>query len=361
MDKEFNASRLSLARRRRGLSRVALAKSVGVSPFTLRAYEVVARRPPEDVVDACSHVLQFPIDFFYGPTLEEPLPSGVSFRALSNLTAAKRDQALTAGALSFAISDWIDERFSIPLPDVPACAELSPEDAALAVRGEWGLGEQPLRNIIHLLERHGVRVFSVTESTYLDAYSTWRPVDGIGNVPYVFLNNAKSPERTRMDAAHELGHLVLHQKGWIRGLDAEKDARIFASALLLPKDKILAAVSRDATLDELIRVKQHWRVSLVALVYRMREIGLLSDWYARQLFMSIGAHGYRANEPNGALPEKSNVLTKVLDSLRRRGITMSQVAKELLITPSELAKQVDGLVPLMPVFSGEEDLGGVAL
>ena len=350
----FNHSRLYLARRRRGMSRVALAKSIGISPLTIRSFETLARTPPESTIQALASVLQFPFEFFYGATLDEPLKTGVSFRALSNLTAAKRDQALAGGALAFAFSDWISQRFRLPLPDVPSYPELKPEDAAMAVRAEWGLGEQPIRNMIRLLEWHGIRVFSVTDSSYLDAYSTSRSVDDIGSIHYVFLNTTKSSERIRMDTAHELGHLVLHRKGGAYGVAAEKDASTFASAFLMPQSSIKAGVSRNAMMDELLTAKSRWTVSLIALVYRLNELEMLSDWYARQLFISIGQHGYRTREPNSARYEQSNVLSKVIDSLRTRGITMSEVAKELLIPYNELAAMVSGLVPLMLVFSADE-------
>ena len=64
---------------------------------------------------------------------------------------------------------------------------------------------------------------------------------------------------------------------------------------------------------------------------------MLSDWYARQLFISIGQRGYRVNEPRSAPYEQSNVLTKVIDHLRTRGVTMSEVAKELLIPYEEVS------------------------
>ena len=352
----FNHSRLHLARRRRGMSRVALGRSINVSPLTIRSFETLTRIPKESTIQALAGVLKFPVEFFYGPALDEPLKTGVSFRALSSLTAAKRDQALAGGALAFAFSDWISQRFRIPLPDVPSYPELRPEDAAMVIRAEWGLGEQPIRNMIHLLEWHGVRVFSVTDSSYLDAYSTSRSVDDIGNIHYVFLNTTKSSERVRMDAAHELGHLVLHSKGGAHGVVAEKDASTFASAFLMPRSSIMAGIPRNAMLDELLTLKSRWTVSLVALVYRLNELGMLSDWYARQLFISIGQRGYRTHEPRSAPYERSNVLTKVIDHLRTRGVTMSEVAKELLIPYEELTAMVSGLVPLMLVSSAGDQV-----
>ena len=105
------------------MSRIALGRSINVSPLTIRSFETEARIPKESTIQALAGVLQFPVEFFYGHTLDEPLKTGVSFRALSSLTAAKRDQALAGGALAFAFSDWLGQRFRIPPPDVPSYPE----------------------------------------------------------------------------------------------------------------------------------------------------------------------------------------------------------------------------------------------
>lgn len=94
-----------------------------------------------------------------------------------------------------------------------------------------GLGEAPIANMVHLLETKGVRVFSLVEDCHeLDAFSTW--LDG---TPFVFLNTRKSAERSRMDAAHELGHLVLHRVGRPQGKEAEEEATRFGAAFLMPR------------------------------------------------------------------------------------------------------------------------------
>jgi len=67
--------------------------------------------------------------------------------------------------------------------------------------------------------------------------------------PFIFLNSAKSAERGRHDAAHELGHLVLHRHGGPIGRKAEEQANAFASAFLMPRSSILAHVPRSESGD----------------------------------------------------------------------------------------------------------------
>ena len=126
--------------------------------------------------------------------------------------------------MAFEFDDRIAARFEFPEHQLPAISGKAPEDAAAALRAYWGIGVRPIGNMVNLLEAHGVRVFSLVEETrHLDGYSLWR-----NERPYVFLNTVKTPEHSRFDAAHELGHLVMHQHGGSTHKSAEDEAHAFA-------------------------------------------------------------------------------------------------------------------------------------
>jgi Zn-dependent peptidase ImmA (M78 family)/DNA-binding XRE family transcriptional regulator len=348
MDFHFNPARLNLARRRRGHTKAALAEMVAISTRMVTAYERAEKEPSPLTLLKISGVLNFPVEFFGGVDLEEPPLEGSSFRALSTLAARQREQALAAGAIALALSDWIDAKFTLPEPSIPQFQGVDPETAAMAVRSEWGLGERPIRNVIDLLEAHGSRVFSlIEECAALDAFSFWR-----GSVPYVFLNVMKSAERSRMDAAHELGHLVMHWKRGVRGRNIERGADLFGSAFLMPSGSVVAEAPRAARLDQIIEAKPRWNVSAANLAHRMHDLGLLTDWQYRSIFMDMGKKGYRTREPNGTRAETSQVLGKVFKALRDDGISFTDVARELGIPVDELSKSVFGLV-LAPVAGAE--------
>src|SRR4051812_49840644 len=86
----FNASRLDLARRRRGLTKSKLASSAGISTRIVTAYERREREPSDETLQRLASVLNFPVEFFAGDDVEEPSIDGVSFRALSSMTARQR-------------------------------------------------------------------------------------------------------------------------------------------------------------------------------------------------------------------------------------------------------------------------------
>jgi Zn-dependent peptidase ImmA (M78 family)/DNA-binding XRE family transcriptional regulator len=333
----FNYSRVDLARRRRGLTKAKFAGEIGVSPRMLRKYECDESEPSALTIQRMTDTLNFPTAFFYGDTLDEPARAGVSFRSLSSLTERKADQALASGALALALSDWVDARFELPAPNVPQFGGASPEAAAAAVREAWGLGERPISNMVHLLEAHGVRVFSLDEGASLDGFSFWR-----GDTPYVFLNTGKTVEHSRTDAAHELGHLVLHAHGGPTGRTAEREAFAFGAALLMPKGSVVARISQGATLDQLIETKSYWRVSAFSLARRVYGLGLVSEWQYRSMCIALSEYG-KTREPKPLrTPETSQVLGKVMRALRSEGVGQNSIAADLGIPPAELSRSVFG-------------------
>lgn len=347
----FVPSRLSLARRRRGFTKVQLAREAGLTVRSLSAYESMGAGhsdPLPETARRLADVLGFPLGFFEAPELREITAEETTFRALSKLSAIKREQALSAGTLALDFHRWISERFRLPELTLPDLAGEHPERAADILRAEWQLGEKPIPNMVHLLEVHGARVFSLAEDyAEVDAFSTWD-----NGIPFVFLNTLKTAERSRMDAAHELAHLVLHRHGTtVLSRHLEEEAKQFASAFLMPHDGMLPTAPHFPSLDQLIRVKRKWKVSLAAVVYRLHEIGAITDWHYRSLNIDIARRGYRKTEKNPIERETSQIMAKVMASLRTDGISVVDIARELYLPLNELGAFMAGFT-ILPVGNG---------
>jgi Zn-dependent peptidase ImmA (M78 family) len=184
--------------------------------------------------------------------------------------------------------------------------------------------------MVHLLEAKGVRVLSLAiDAREVDAFSMWK-----GARPFVFLNTYKSTEHGRFDAAHELGHLVLHKHGPPQGREAEKQANHIASSFLLPRGSVLANAPRFPTYSTLVRLKKVWTTSVSALSYRLHELGVISDWQYRGLCIEIAKRG-RETEPEEA-PRETLILPRVLAALYEEGFTRAQIAHALCMPLSEL-------------------------
>lgn len=327
----FTPSRLVLARDRRGVTQRRLAELTGVTDRAIKGYEAGQRSPSHETLSLIAERLGFPFAFFQGPELEGLELEAASFRALSKASAQLRNRAVSAGTLALDLHRFLSERFELPCVDLPDLRNADPARAADTIRYEWGLGQRPISNVVHLVERHGVRVFSLSEDcSSIDAFSLWR--DGI---PFMFLNTRKTAERSIFDAAHELGHLVLHRHGPPQGHDAERDADQFASNLLLPEAAVRASAPRLATIATLTQLKTRWRASVAALAYRLHALGLISNWNYRSLNIELARRG-RENEPAPLSRETSAVLRKTFAALAEEGLTLREIARDLRLPIGEL-------------------------
>ncbi|MEV1167416.1 XRE family transcriptional regulator [Nonomuraea sp. NPDC049784] len=332
--------RITLARRRRELRINELARLLHIHTQTLSNYENGRHQPADEVVDQIAEVLRFPVKFFYLGDVDPIEAEAISFRARSKLAPRRRELARAVGELVVELHKWITGRFRLPEPDLPTLGKPDPETAAVMVRSQWGLGLAPISNMVHLLESHGVRVFSLApEYEDVDAFSFVRD-----STPFVFLNTRKSAERSRFDAAHELGHLILH--GEERPVDrpqAEEEAHAFARAFLMPADSVVAHMPPSPFVDQILKGKKIWKVSALALTYRLHDLGVMSDWNYRQACIELGKRGYKTGEPDGAARETSQLLDKVLRALRAKGIGTRQIEHDLAIPAQMVNDFVFGL------------------
>lgn len=344
MEYVFTPSRLRLARQRRGLTVRKLAAQLEIPERNLSHYETGSATPPAELIERFAEALDVQPCFFELDDVETVPVEAVSFRALSKMSARQRDAAIAAGFYALEVDAWISARFRRPAPDVPTLDHppRHPEAAAREVRARWGLGEAPAPNMVHLVEAHGVRVYSLAaDCASVDAFSTWWR-----GLPYIFLNTMKTRERGRFDAAHELGHLVLHGADRaLHGPEAERQANQFASAFLMPAADVLPRGLRNATIDRVLREKKRWRVSAMSLTHRLDELGLVTEWGYRSLCIELSKRGYRSGEPDAdPTRETSQVLTKVFRSLREQRRGAGEIADAVGISVEELNRHMFGLV-----------------
>lgn len=337
----FQPSRLMLARQRRGRTKqdVAAAVDLAVPEYNRLEDANSVDSPPPAVVARLSAELRFPVGFFHDAEVESVDPSRASFRALAAMTTRQRSAALAVASIGFSVNEVIESDFNLPAVTVPDLTREDPAVAAAAVRAEWGLGVQSISNMVHLLEAHGVRVFSLAEDCReVDAFALWN-----GRTPFVFLNTLKSAEHGRWDAAHELGHLVLHRAGGNQGKEAELQANRFASAFLMPETN-LRGIYGMCGLDDILRYKKRWGVSAVALVRRLYDAGLMPAFHYKKMFIEMSRRGWRSSEPEGLARETSQIFDKVFGFWRDRGLSQQTIADRLNLTLDELGGLVFGRI-----------------
>jgi Zn-dependent peptidase ImmA (M78 family) len=228
-----------------------------------------------------------------------------------------------------------DHLVNYPDPDLPSF-EPSPgrnryteeqiEEAAEVVRQHFGLGLGPITNVVRLLETRGVIVCRVEiPGENIDAFSFWR-----GRRPFVFLASDKaSAARSRFDAAHELGHLVLHRwvgveeiedKAALKEIEAEADR--FAGAFLLPRKSFPNEVY-SPRLMAFLDLKRRWKVAIQAMIYRCKDLGIFDEHQVTNLYKQVSFKGWRKAEPldgpNGLPFEQPLLLSKIAELVMSSG------------------------------------------
>ena len=336
----FTAQRLTLARERRGLTKRKLAEIIGVTERSVISYESGEAEPSTETLSRLARALSFPEGFFSAPEAFVPAVETVSFRSLARMTAQRRNAAIGASSIAIMLNDWIENNFDLPPVNVPDLRGHDPEIAADMLRKAWNMDQYPIKNMVHLMEANGVRVYSLADqSPDADALSFW-----YNDIPFVSLNTNKSGERGRFDAAHELGHIVLHRHGGPIGQDAEKEAHAFAAAFLMPRASVLGTAPQWPTLEHIVNHKKYWSVSAFAYVVRLKNLNLITEWHYTSLCKELAKQGYRTREKDGIQREVSQLLAKVFAALREDGISKAHVSDELNINIDELDSHIFGLV-----------------
>lgn len=304
---DFDGTRLTVARRLRAMSKADLARALDVTPTAVAQYERGAR-PAHSVQAEICLALGMPREFFGSGAPLALLPaSAAHFRSLRSTSAKAREQVLAYGELCLELVDLLAEYVDLPavnLPDLELSAELTSEvieDAVRQVREHCGVAAGPMPSVVQLLEAHGIIVLRLPHSAdpRVNALSTWA-----GDRPLVFLHPGKDDKaRSRFDAAHELGHLLLHPDTEPGSKVVEQQANAFASELLMPRGEILDQLPRRIDWPVLHDLKRHWGVSLRALVYRAYRLGRLSDASYRRANQQLAQWGFP--EPGSLGPSES--------------------------------------------------------
>lgn len=350
MSTTFVPARLKMARSIRQMTATSLAAEAGTTPPWVSQSENSRETPSPELIREFARVLRFPVDFFYRPLENLPPSDAFHFRATSRLAKRDEDTARSLSALAMELSDWIEATYRAPEPAVPELQdlidsddELAPEQAAEALRGAWGLGVAPVKNLLQLLESKGAKVYSAGGPLQaIDAFSFRH-----GATPVIFLNVHKSAERLRFDLAHELGHLVMHG-GSLHvepGKEKEQAANDFASSFLMPRADVLGAIRGNLLLEDVLVLKKRWRVSAMSLNLRAHRLGVISEWTYGTLAKQLSMAGYRRGEPGSELlVESSSLLTQVMSDMRSRGEGFSEIARALNVRPQDVQDLMLGIV-----------------
>ena len=351
--------RLKLARRAAGLSLRALATAINhrVTAQAIGKYERNEGMPRSGVLIALADALRTSVDYLLGdPDL---VLEDLEFR--KNAFTTKRGEAQVEATVLAHLERYLAIEEILRLPsahwdgprDAPYPVQRDPieaDRAADALRHHWGLGHEPIPNLVELLEERGIKIFAVPLGSVGGlAARAGRP--RLPPVPLVVVNAQDWGESQRFTIAHELGHILL---AVARGLNAERVAHRFAGAFLMPAEALWLEVGKHRSaipLGELLALKHVFGVSIQALTHRCRDLCIIGPATYRALFNEFDRLGWRTppyeeyGSMSGEQPSRFNRLC--LRALAEGAISESKAAELLDIGIVEVDEYMRGTLPAL--------------
>lgn len=278
MESAFISENIKRIRSFIGSSQKDVADKAELSVSAYRKIEKGLSQPRVQNLEAIAAALNVSVFELISPV--QPLQD-VRFRA--NKSLRSRDQILAQSARRLAdyneLEACLGESRPFVLKDlhqsIPS-SERSPSVYARKVRLALGLSQEELiRDICGLLDDAGVKILPMDVKTNGFFGLSIGPADG---GPAIVVNtwDRISVERWIFTAAHELGHLVMHQSDY--GLNDpeedevhEREANEFASEFLMP-DAVFQREWEEAKglplVDRVLKIKRIFKVSYKTVLHR---------------------------------------------------------------------------------------------
>lgn len=300
MNENFS-ERFKSARLLKGFSLQDLADILEkrVSRQALHRYEKGEVIPSMQMIDTLSSALDVNPDFFNRKISVNI--TKVDFRKLSKLPVKEQTKIeeqvkeYLSRYLEIEETVGISHEFNNPLG---TDSDALYENIATKLRKEWNLGDNPISNVVELLEDNHIKVIK------LDADSSFDGLKAIVNdsIPVIVYNEkiATKQDRVRFTLLHELGHILFENVKHLSESQKETLCHQFAGAMLMPTKTLkikLGEHRNKISFAELANLKQQYGISMQAIVMRAKDCGIINEHYTKQFFFMIRQMGWKIDEP----------------------------------------------------------------
>lgn len=348
----FDGSRLREAREARGVSATSLADLTGLTRQAISAYEVDRVAPSAEVFDRIATQLNLPLAFFTRPPRVHQLGT-VFNRSMAATTKAARTKTEHRFEWMHDIVRYLSDFVDFPEPNFPdfglpedvnqiSSGEI--EEAAYRLRQSWNLGDDPVANMVSLLEHQGAIL--ARDAFGAESLESLSEFSAEFERPFVLVGTDKgTAARWRFDVAHELGHLILHSHVSNEALRDPKShkliegqAHLFAGAFLLPCAQFGEELL-GTDIDHFLALKPRWKVSVAAMIKRARQCDFIDADREKLLWIRLNRRGWRTSEPfDGAMQvEEPRLLKSAVELLlENAGLTSDEILEQLALRSSDV-------------------------
>jgi Zn-dependent peptidase ImmA (M78 family) len=188
--------------------------------------------------------------------------------------------------------------------------QLSPERTAAELRVMLGYANtQPIDNMVEVARTLGCLLAAMPPHTAnRTSFSAW-----FHHVPVMLLRTAgANRRRVRFDAAHELGHLVMHRERRTSSRDdireTEREANAFAAAFLMPVEAFEGITWKPFSWESVHQVTDRCNVNLLATLRRAHDLGFISKPVHVAANAQANSRGWKVRDPYDVLePEPFSI------------------------------------------------------
>ncbi|MBN2561291.1 MAG: ImmA/IrrE family metallo-endopeptidase [Phycisphaerae bacterium] len=355
---DYIARNVRRLRALKGLNQGEIADKAGISRNAYRAIETGAAEPRVSNLQKIADALDVSI---MDLVREVPQLESLRFRSQKTLTAQQRaEREDIATRVSLWLRDFNELEDMLGVREAPAISESNvvgkePQAVAQSARKRLKLHpECPVADICDVLDRAGIKVYQAPSR--LEKYFGLS-VGEKDKGPAIAVNTSKSipVEKRIFSAAHELGHLIMHQASY-DGSDRleddreEKEANAFAGYFLMPEDAFGRVWNSDRGLhfvDRVMKAKCHFQVSYAVVLYRLMEVqevgsSIWADFrtYFRQRFgkpLPIKAEPFPLPEPEF---KEGKLDLLVREALEKSLISIGRAAEILEVSLEQMRTRI---------------------
>ncbi|WP_028543688.1 helix-turn-helix domain-containing protein [Paenibacillus taiwanensis] len=345
----FIGENLTNLRIMRGYSRKQLSEKLGVTEQAVWQYENAYTSPKMQIVNELKRIFSVKSKYFYTDDMlaRHMTPANIDLMNIAyrskvlNVISKTQAEAKHVEYLDTFVN-YITTKVNLPAlkiiqlrDEVIEYVNHTEDDRVTQInhvahlaRTRLDLSKSNNDDLMFLIEKSGVFIFEKAIGEEIDAYSLWTRNDRA----YIILGNMKrAAVRRNFDIAHELGHLLLHYRLEFANFDRkehniiEREADMFAGALLLPEDEFrldIKDVFHITKPDDYLDLKKKWKASLQVLGYRAANLGLLTPKDHRNFYAAMHRKGYLKMEPlDDVIPiQKPLKIKTIIDLVSTRGL-----------------------------------------
>ncbi len=273
-----------------------IGERVHLSKAALSNYETNKTLPNAAVLWALAKIFGVSMEYF---VREQETAITLGYRKRSRLGKQKHDQIIAI------VRDEIEKRIEIekilglePIFEPLVQQQISSLDEAEGIaektRHDWNLGDQPIASVTALLEDKGWYVIHSPDEEAFDGLAGFVQQN---NRPFAVSRGGISVDRLRLNLLHEAGHVFIKSQ---EERLTEKAAFRFAAAMLFPRTKVYEEVGKSRSslsMDQLVLLKLKYGLSIQAMVFRFRDLGIISGSYLSLILAYLNKLRIRVEEP----------------------------------------------------------------